>query len=261
MKWLLCLLLASCGGGGGAMPASGTNVPPAPQTVAPSATYDWRDYSGLRASYDASGWRSVQTGPASFNIYWGPTWEEQRIATNPADGNRPWVFVDAYAAPGIRYEIRVTRAELNRLDGRGWVNILPVSDPRVYLPAEIGPAGAITRQWGWIYLDGNPIKRFFWYSLVKPNPQGLYNSCWTLNEATRPTLIQQEAWWDTGGDNWTDRGRGEIDPATREPSGEGIQFFYYIHNARMVPAGDGQLHGGYAWQYGYNGQPTGCAQF
>jgi len=258
-RWLILFLLAGCGGGSGSAPTSPIATPP-PVTLPPPAPikYDWRDYSGLRASYNASGWRSEQTGPDSFVIWWGGNGEEQRIAPNPADGGRLWVWLDAYTAPGIRYVSVTTRAEIDRMDGNGWINIQPpnnMSSP--YVPVEIfGEAGIRVRTWGWIYLNGNPIKRWFWHTTIRPATD-IYNSCWMLDHPTRKALFIQEAWWDLGGDNWTDRGHGDIDPVTREPSGEGIVYDYWIYNAEMING-----HGGYAWRYGYtSGGLPGCATF
>jgi len=256
MRWLLCLFLLSCSGGGGSNGAvqvttPAATVPPVPQTV---QSYDWRDYTPLRGpSYQASGWKSVQTSPNTFNVFWGDTWEEQRISPNPADGGRLWVFVDAYAAPGIRYEVRVTKAELNRFDGKGWVDILPASDPAVYLPVDIGSAGVTTRQWGWIVLHGQTIKRFFWITVIKPVPS-VINYCWNWDKnIDRPTLHIMEAWYDNG---WTDRGSGPIDPLTNEPTGDNMTFVYTIDNALMING-----HGGYMWVGGYPNGPNYCAQY
>lgn len=267
MRWLLCLILVSCGGGGGSVPETGTIVlnvrtTPAPAVSPPPAPVDWRDYTPLRGpSYAASGWRSVQVAADTVQIYWGPDyWETQRVAPNPADAGRPWLFLDAYDSPLVHQLSVTTRAEIDRFDGRGWVDINPLLQTSPYLPVEIGPQGVRVRMWGWMVINGQPVNRWFWASTVTPQPLPLYNPCWLLNESSRATILQQEAWWDQQ-QAWTDRGAGDIDPQTREPSGEGIVYRYYLHNARMIRAGDGQLHGGYAWQYGYNGQPTGCAQF
>lgn len=243
------------------MPETGTNVPTTTQTPTqtvpsvPPTVHDWRDYTPLRGpSYTASGWKSVQTSPTTFNVFWGESWEEQRIAPNPADGGKLWVFVDAYAAPGIRYEVRVTKAELNRFDGKGWVDILPADDPRVYIPVEIGTMGITTRQWGWIVLNGNTIKKYFWITVIKPVPS-VINYCWNWDKnIDRPTMHIMEAWYDTGA--WTDRGSGPIDPLTNEPTGDNMTFVYTIDNAKMI---DG--HGGYMWVGGYPNGPNYCAQY
>jgi len=266
MRWLLCLFLLSCSGGGGSNVQPTTPaavVPPVPQTVPPSATYDWRDYTPLRGpSYQASGWKSVQTSATTFNIFWGDDyWEEQRIAPNPADSGKLWVFLDSYDSPLTRVVSVTTRAEIDRFDGKGWVDINPPLEMQTsaYLPVEIGANGLRIRTWGWAYIDGKPVNRWFWTTEIRPR-EAVYNSCWLLNDATRPTMFIQEAWWDQQ-QAWTDRGTGDIDTQTREPNGENIKYFFWIHNALMVKAGDGQLHGGYAWQYGYPNTSPRCAQY
>jgi len=210
------------------------------------SVYDFRDYAPLRASHKASGWESRQIGPNQFDIVWGDTWEEQRIAANPKDGGALWVYLDAYTSPLIRYVSWATRTEVNR--GAGWRDVTSDTQTTPYAPVLLtGPVSV--RSWGWIVLNGNTVKRWFHHHTLTPVP-AVYNSCWTLADATRPVIRQQEAWWDDGG--WTDRGSGAIDPVTREPSGEGISYIYTNDIARGA---------GYLWQGGYPNGPTYCLFF
>ena len=246
-RWLVFFLLAGCSGGSTTAPVTPVAIPPTVTVPAP-VTYDFRDYAPLRKGRKSSGWESVQVAPDRFNIYWLPdSWEEQRIAENPKDGGALWVYLDAYSATGMRQLSWATRTEINR--GAGWIDVTPTTQTTPYAPVSLTGAVSV-RSWGWIVLNGNTVKRWFHHHTLTPVPS-IYNSCWTLADATRPVLRQQEAWWDGYGE-WTDRGSGAIDPATREPTGDGI---IYVSTNNIA------LDAGYLWTGGYPGGQQYCLAF
>lgn len=246
MRWLLCLLLASCGGGGGSIPNSGATVPnvpvpPVPPTVQPLNVLD---YWPFRESRISSGWESVVNG-STYEMRWGDSVEEFHTQENHGE---TWLMLDAYSTRGTttRFISWATRTEINR--GDGWVDATPSLQMTPYLPVITGAMSV--RSWGWIVSNGNTINRWFHYQTITPVPQ-VFNSCWTKADMTRDVLRQQEAWWDAQ-QGWTDRGTGDIDPLTREPNGLNMKFAF----RNDVAKGAGHL-----WQGGYNNGQQFCLLF
>lgn len=189
--------------------------------------YDYRDYAPFKQSvcreFNAGRWCSAVL-PNRIDVSWAEDDIEEFTVRRYA--GEDWAMLDAYRHDkiGARYGIQTTRVEIDY--GSGWVSLPADTNP--YSPIAITRPYTL-RQWGVIAGE----KRYFWQHRITPT--SAYNSCWLgVGDSTRPTLKQEEVWWDEVG-GWT-RGAGVIKDGI--PTGE-VTMDFYQHIAKDA---------GYVWQ-------------